>query len=181
VARDSGDRPVIALCFNGANCGRCDGVRTRHAKHDEERKSKEVIDMAPNEPTSASGNGSSIDPGTGRVRDLEAQVIAQAVQDPAFRARLLAEPKAVFADRGLSIPPEIQIQVLQETAEQYYLVLPAAAARRAGASLSDAELEHVAGGASTVYAGWTGCASGESGCIVTYDARDACGESPGAL
>jgi hypothetical protein len=126
--------------------------------------------MAPNEPTPASGPGPAIDPGTGRVRDLEAQVIAQAVQDPAFRVRLLADPKAVFADLGLNIPPGITIQALQETADQYYLVLPALerAGRGAGASLSDADLEHVAGGAdSSISAGWTGCASGSPGCNIS--------------
>ena len=123
--------------------------------------------MTPNEPTPASGPGPAVDPGTGRARELEAQVLAQAVQDPAFRARLLAEPKAVFAERGLSIPPEIQIQVVQETAEQYYLVLPAAAARRAGASLSDADLEQVAGGGLSSDTAWTGCGSGQSGCVAT--------------
>jgi Nitrile hydratase, alpha chain len=124
--------------------------------------------MAPNEPTPAAGPGPSIDPGTGRARELEAQVIAQAVQDPPFRARLLADPKAVFADLGLNIPPEVTIQVLQETAQQYYLVLPAAerAGRRAGARLSDADLEHVAGGGSYNYS-WTGCGSGQSGCVDT--------------
>jgi Nitrile hydratase, alpha chain len=126
--------------------------------------SEEGVDITPNEPTPAAENVPAVDPTTGRARELEAQVLAQAVQDPAFRARLLAEPKAVFAERGLSIPPEIQIQVLQETAQQYYLVLPAAAGRRAGPSLSDADLEQVAGGAATDYKGWTGCGSGQSGC-----------------
>jgi hypothetical protein len=98
--------------------------------------------MTPNEPTPAAGPGPAVDPSTGRARELEAQVLAQAVQDPAFRARLLAEPKAVFADMGLNIPQDGKIQVVQETAEQYYLVLPALerAGRRAGVSLSDAEL-----------------------------------------
>jgi Nitrile hydratase, alpha chain len=122
--------------------------------------------MAPNEPTPASGPGPAVDPATGRARELEAQVLAQAVQDSAFRARLLADPKAVFTEMGLSIPPEVKIQAVQETAEQYYLVLPAAAGRRAGPSLSDAELEHVAGGVATDYAGWTGCGSHQEGCIV---------------
>jgi hypothetical protein len=133
--------------------------------------------MAAHEPPSASGNGPALDPASGRARELEAQVITQAVQDPAFRARLLAEPKAVFAELGLSIPPDVKIQAVQETAEQYYLVLPALAGRRAGASLSDAELEHVAGGGGCVEnttrydfsnnTEWTGCASGSSGCYFT--------------
>jgi hypothetical protein len=112
-----------------------------------------------------------IDSHTGHAREVEAQVIAQAVQDPAYRARLLADPRAVFAEMGLSIPPEVKIQAVEETAGQYYLVLPAAAERRAGASLSDAQLEAVAGGvyseSSTTDSAWTGCASGQSGCTVT--------------
>ena len=37
--------------------------------------------MAAHESTPASGTGPTIDPPTGRARDLEAQVIAQAVQE----------------------------------------------------------------------------------------------------
>jgi hypothetical protein len=111
-----------------------------------------------------------VDPDTGHAREIEAQVIAQAVQDPAYRARLLADPRVVFADLGLSVPPEVRIQALQETAEQYYLVLPAVADRPSGASLSDAQLEAIAGGdaaqfTNSTYTGWTGCGSGQSGCI----------------
>jgi hypothetical protein len=121
--------------------------------------------MTPHEPPSTSGNTPAIDPASGRARDLEAQVLAQAVQDPVFRARLLADPKAVLAERGLHIPPEIQIQALEETAQKYYLVLPATVERRAGLSLSEADLENVAGGAdSSIESGWTGCASGSPGC-----------------
>jgi hypothetical protein len=126
--------------------------------------------MAPKESASTAGNTPSLDPASGHARDLEARVIARAVQDPAYRARLLADPRAVFAELGLSIPPEVEIQAVEETAGQYYLVLPAAAARRAGASLSDAQLETVAGGgpaytAGSLETGWTGCASGQSGCV----------------
>ena len=111
-----------------------------------------------------------VDSTTGHARDLEAQVIAQAAQDPVYRARLLADPRAVFAELGLSIPPGVKIRAVEETAGQYYLVLPAAAARAAGASLSDAQLETVAGGgpaytAGSQETGWTGCASGQSGCV----------------
>jgi hypothetical protein len=131
--------------------------------------------MTPHEPTPASENVPAVDPATGRARDLEAQVITQAVQDPAFRARLLADPRAVFAALGLNIPPEVKIQTLEETANQYYLVLPAAAGPRAGAGLSDAQLEAVSGGddlggivilPSTAETGWTGCGSGQSGCLM---------------
>jgi hypothetical protein len=126
---------------------------------------KESGDMTANNRTPA------IDSHTGHAREIEAQVIAQAVQDPAYRARLLADPRDVFAEMGLSIPPEVKIQAVEETAGQYYLVLPAAAACAAGASLSDAQLEAVAGGDGyteyTVDSAWTGCASGQSGCTAT--------------
>lgn len=129
--------------------------------------------MAPNEPMLTAGQTPAIDPGTGHARDLEGRVVAQAMQDPAFRARVVAEPKAVFAEMGLHIPAEVQIQVMQETAEQYYLVLPAMERMDGGGtSLSDADLEAVAGGTlphtySTCNVAWTGCASGGSGCSVT--------------
>jgi hypothetical protein len=130
--------------------------------------------MREQEPVPMAGQALAINPGTGHARDLEARVIAQAVQDPAYRARLLADPRVVFADLGLSVPPEVRIQALQETAEQYYLVLPAVADRPPGAGLSDAQLEAIAGGweASTISitdscnTGWTGCGSGQSGCLV---------------
>jgi hypothetical protein len=119
--------------------------------------------MALGEPTPA------IDVATGHARDFEAQVIARAMQDPAYRARLLADPRAAFAEMGLSIPPEVKIQAAEETAGKYYLVLPALerAVRRAGASLSDAQLEAVAGGGGTgtTNTGWTGCGTGQAGCI----------------
>jgi len=123
--------------------------------------------MAAQNPTPA------VDPTSGHAREIEAQVIAQAVQDAAFRARVVADPKSVFAEMGLRIPPEIQIQAVQETAQQYYLVLPAVeqTGHHAGASLSDAQLETVAGGAWGATAApsaetqWTGCGSGQSGCV----------------
>lgn len=126
--------------------------------------------MATNEPTRAARQIPAIDPGTGHAQDIEARVIAQTVRDPVFRARVLAEPRAVFAEMGLNIPPEIEIQTLEETAEQYYLVLPAGVQAGAGTSLSDAQLEAVAGGGSGAYPPtgdtlWTGCGSGQSGCV----------------
>ena len=122
--------------------------------------------MAPNEPTRTSGKAPSVDLAIGHARDLEAQVVARAVQDPAYRARLLADSRAAFAELGLSIPPEVKIQAVEETAGQYYLVLPALerAGRHAGASLSDEQLEAVPGGSSvppptpTVPGPWSGCA-----------------------
>jgi hypothetical protein len=152
---------------------------------DECRSGMENADMESRYSPTPRDQVPSVDPGTGHARDLEAQVIAQAVQDPAYRARLLADPRAVFAELGLSIPPEVKIQALEETAGQYYLVLPALerAGRHAGASLSDAQLEAIAGGGGyteyTTDSAWTGCASGQSGCTAT--AASACMPDTGGL
>ncbi|MBD1856119.1 MULTISPECIES: NHLP leader peptide family RiPP precursor [Leptolyngbya] len=107
-------------------------------------------------------------PAIGRMADLETQLIDQAMQDSAFRDRLLTNPKSVLSERGLTVPDEVQIQVLQETSSQFYLVLPSLADESGSEAiaLSDAELEAVSGGGSNV-SSWTGCASGRVGCVLS--------------
>ena len=45
-------------------------------------------------------------------------------KSPAYRARVVAEPRAVLAEFGLSLDPEVEIRVWDSTAEVRYLVLP---------------------------------------------------------
>ncbi|WNZ43915.1 NHLP leader peptide family RiPP precursor [Leptolyngbya boryana CZ1] len=118
------------------------------------------------------------DSNSGRMGEIEAQLMSQAMQDVAFRDRLIADPKAVLAEQGLTISGDVQIQVLQETPNQYYLVLPAVeySATDSTIALSDAELEAVAGGGASQVTSWTGCATGQSGCIVSKYAPEC---SPG--
>lgn len=79
-------------------------------------------------------------------QQAEAQLIARAQQDPAFRQELIADPKAVFArELGVTLPDSIRIEVLEETPAQVYLILPRAVAQP-GTQLSEAELEGVSGG-----------------------------------
>ena len=93
-------------------------------------------------------------------KSAEAQLIARAQKDPAFRQELVNDPKGVFArELGLSMPDTIGVQVLEERPDQVYLVLPPAPAS-IGTELSDADLEVVAGG-------WSGdsdcyCATAET-------------------
>jgi hypothetical protein len=74
-------------------------------------------------------------------RDLEAKIVARAWGDEGFRDRLKADPRsAVDEETGIDLPESIEIEVLEETPERAYLVIPANRA-----VISDEELD-VAGG-----------------------------------
>jgi len=45
-------------------------------------------------------------------------------KSPAYRARVVAEPRAVLAEFGLELDPDVEIRVWDSTAEVRYLVLP---------------------------------------------------------
>ncbi|MCC7538186.1 MAG: NHLP leader peptide family RiPP precursor [Deltaproteobacteria bacterium] len=76
-------------------------------------------------------------------KDLEPKLIARAAQDPEFRKKLVADPKAVIeAELGRKLPGYLKVQVVEETTTNVVLVLPATKT----SELSDADLESVAGG-----------------------------------
>ncbi|MBP2000715.1 hypothetical protein J2Z69_001746 [Paenibacillus shirakamiensis] len=57
---------------------------------------------------------------------LHNQVIQKAWQDPSFKAKLVSNPKAAIQEAlGVSLPDHINIQTVQETPDQFFLVLPA--------------------------------------------------------
>ncbi len=45
---------------------------------------------------------------TERMTAIEAQLVSRALQDLAFRDRLIADPKAVLAEQGLAIPDGVK-------------------------------------------------------------------------
>ena len=45
-------------------------------------------------------------------------------KDPAYRSRMVREPRAVLAEFGLELPPDTEIRVWDSSAEVRYLVLP---------------------------------------------------------
>ncbi len=69
------------------------------------------------------------------------KVMARASNDEQFKQRLMSNPKDVLAEEGVEVPAGTAVSVHVDTADQKYLVLPAA-----GDELSDDELEAVAGG-----------------------------------
>ena len=81
---------------------------------------------------------------TGPAGPVE-QVLKKAQADPAFRKKLIADPRAAVYDAvGLEIPKGLEVKVFENTADTIHL--PIAAKPDPNAELSEAELEQVAGG-----------------------------------
>ncbi len=75
-------------------------------------------------------------------QEFEQDVIHRASEDARFRQELLADPKAAIKTAyGVEIPPDVDLQVLEETRSRFYLVLPVQSAE-----LTEEELAAVAGG-----------------------------------
>jgi Nitrile hydratase, alpha chain len=71
------------------------------------------------------------------------KIIAKAWCDPAFKARLLADPHAALAGEGISVLAGVTVKVVENTATEVHLVLPP----KPAGELSDEQLATVAGGA----------------------------------
>jgi hypothetical protein len=74
--------------------------------------------------------------------DPYAAVMAQAMSDPVFRMRLMADPVATMRATGLAVPEGVMIEVVENTDTLVHLVLPATGV----VELADRDLEAVAGG-----------------------------------
>ena len=85
--------------------------------------------------------------GSGRA-EMERRLIERSLKDESFRQRLLDDPKGTLEqelERGL--PEGVQVRVVEESTDTIYLVLPRTSALGGqGGSLSDQELDAVAGG-----------------------------------
>jgi hypothetical protein len=83
----------------------------------------------------------------GMRRDVELQLIEKAWKEDAFRQALRADPRgAVEKALGGKLPAGLQVKLVEESADTFYLVLPANPDRALSGQLSDKELEAVAGG-----------------------------------
>ena len=91
-------------------------------------------------------------------RDLEAQLMARAWKDDAFRQELIRNPKPVLEREmarwrpGYKLPDTVEVKVLEETPTTRYLVLPSKPQfESTSGELSDEDLEQVAGGGQPSY------------------------------
>jgi Nitrile hydratase, alpha chain len=75
-------------------------------------------------------------------RDFEARLVARASSDAGFRGRLRTDPRAAVAEEtGMTVPESVNLQVLEETPQQAYIVIPVDRA-----AISDDELDAASGG-----------------------------------
>jgi hypothetical protein len=82
-------------------------------------------------------------------KDIKEALVRAALKDEAFRESLLANPKfAVERALGTTLPDRLKVVLLQEADDLMYIVLPKDFPDDT-ASLSDAELETIAGGLSS--------------------------------
>lgn len=69
------------------------------------------------------------------------QLIAKCWADEAFKQKLLADPAAALKAEGIEIPPGVTVRAVENTAQQFTLVIPPKQDE-----LSDEALDGVAGG-----------------------------------
>jgi hypothetical protein len=71
------------------------------------------------------------------------KVVARAWRDPAFKAKLIADPQAVLKEAGMAVPAGATVTVVENTGTHLHFVLPP----KPVGQLSDEALDEVAGGA----------------------------------
>ena len=77
------------------------------------------------------------------------QLIAKCWADEAFKQRLLANPVETLKNEGFEVPEGVQVQVVENTAQVFTLVIPAPPT-----DLSDEDLDGAAGGWCDPMDGW---------------------------
>ena len=80
-------------------------------------------------------------------QSAEWRLLERAWKDQEFREQLLRDPKgAVRHELGIELPPGLEIEVVEETAQKLVLVVPHRRDAAPPHALSASELENVAGG-----------------------------------
>jgi len=86
--------------------------------------------------------------GDGGRAAMEQRIVQRSLEDDDFRQQLLADPRAaVEQEVGAQLPSGVRVQVVEETADTVFLVIPPSSeVGEDEGELSDSELESVAGG-----------------------------------
>jgi hypothetical protein len=85
--------------------------------------------------------------GGGGRAEAERPLVQRSLQDEDFRQRLLDDPKgSVEQELATRLPEDVEVRVVEESAQSIYLVLPVRSADLQTGELSDQDLEQVAGG-----------------------------------
>lgn len=57
--------------------------------------------------------------------ELQRKIIEKAMQEPAFKAELVADPRKALKDHfDIEVPTDVELNVFEETDKSYALVLP---------------------------------------------------------
>lgn len=79
--------------------------------------------------------------------ETRSRIINKAMQDQAFKRELMSNPKAVIArESGQKWPDSVDIEVLEQTPNKLYFLLPLDVSTASQGELSEEQLEAVAGG-----------------------------------
>jgi hypothetical protein len=71
------------------------------------------------------------------------KLVAKSWTDHKLRARLKADPHAVMAEYGVTVPPGVQVRIVENTESVIYLPIPA---KPSEAELSEVDLDVMARG-----------------------------------
>jgi len=78
---------------------------------------------------------------------FEKLILEKAMKDEAFRTELLKNPKMTLEKEiGVKIPESINIRILEEKSDTFYLVLPPSDEKSTDGELTERELQNVAAG-----------------------------------
>ena len=78
-------------------------------------------------------------------RNALTDLFAACWKDDALKARFMSDPKAVLAERGIDVPDNMNVNVVENSDNTVHITMPMAP--EGHAELSDEELSHAAGGA----------------------------------
>ncbi len=77
-------------------------------------------------------------------RNAMAELFAACWKDEALKARFMSDPKAVLAERGIDVPDNMNVNVVENSDNTVHITMPKAP--DGAMNLSDSELAGVAGG-----------------------------------